>query len=323
MMSSLLGACLLAALPAQALALPATFTNTAADTQASWAPTITPSNMCKGSSYAEATGNSAALTADCQALRDAVYSNNGLWTLDAVSTDYTWILNTTGSCTVAIENPNLRSDGVTRIGNLDVLRILDHVLDGAGDTVEGKGSWWCGGDGSSSTPSWWIHNAAPATEKPATGAAKFISSAISKAKETILHGRDGASETAPWTPGSGPSTVCGNSTYTDLTNDDTSPYWWWCDAIVGWVDQNNGEWTLSAGSDDWWRLENAKTDRCELVVKNHDGSPPVGNNDALTILRYIEFDKDRAKGQKAEFQGSFACGPQQTTVQWWLRKVQT
>lgn len=77
-MSSLLGACLLAALPAQALALPATFTNTAADTQASWAPTITPSNMCKGSSYAEATGNSAALTADCQALRDAVYSNNGV-----------------------------------------------------------------------------------------------------------------------------------------------------------------------------------------------------------------------------------------------------
>lgn len=78
MMSSYLGACLLAILPSQALALPATLTNTAANSVASFKPGVVASDFCSEQSYTDKTTAGSALTSDCQTLKTWANDNAGV-----------------------------------------------------------------------------------------------------------------------------------------------------------------------------------------------------------------------------------------------------
>ncbi|KAK8002489.1 hypothetical protein PG989_002208 [Apiospora arundinis] len=322
MFSPSIGACLLAVLPSQALALPAALTGTADITQAQFHPDVVSSDMCKEVTYTQVATGSAALTADCQALREAANHNYGYWYIDTISSEFKFTLNTTGTCTVVVTNPTVSSDGKTYIGNKDLVQILDHALVGAGKTIEWRGAWNCGGDGSGSSPQWKIKNSGSSDSAPAArgvAAATFVSS---KARDIVgskpQQRRDDADETAPFAPGDVPYTVCGPSTYDDLTDGD-SPHWYDCDPIWGFALHHDGEWVLGTGSADWWHLQNATTDKCEFVVQNSDGRPAVGNTDVALILQYIQAEKDRAKGQRAEYKGTLGCGEANTTVNWWMR----
>ncbi|KAK8135429.1 hypothetical protein PG984_003369 [Apiospora sp. TS-2023a] len=90
--------------------------------------------------------------------------------------------------------------------------------------------------------------------------------------------------------------------------------------------QHNGTWTLKGFEDAWVRLsmDGVALDKCELVILYQgDPLPSIGNADLDKILSYIEFEKDRAKGQVAEYMGNIGCGPEGTGVQWWMRKTQS
>lgn len=78
MMSTYLGACLLALVPLQAMALPATLTNTAADSVASFKPGVVASDFCSERSYTDKTTAASALTSDCQALKTWANENAGV-----------------------------------------------------------------------------------------------------------------------------------------------------------------------------------------------------------------------------------------------------
>ncbi|KAK8135430.1 hypothetical protein PG984_003370 [Apiospora sp. TS-2023a] len=228
MMSTYLGACLLAFLPSQALALPATLTNTAANSAASFKPGVVASDFCNEQSYTDKTTADSALTSDCHTLRTWANDNPGVsyshlhtrvyfanmktaksFILDSTSTDFTWTLKTSGTCTISVKNPNVSSDGKTWIGNKDLVQILDHVLAGAGTTVEWTGSWKCGGDGSATTPDWWIK--------------KADSSSTKTSRDATFHHDKRDKEEAPFVNADTPATVCGNSSFTDITTND-SPY---------------------------------------------------------------------------------------------------
>ncbi|KAK7955045.1 hypothetical protein PG996_015850 [Apiospora saccharicola] len=209
MMSAYLGACLLAFLPSQALALPATLTNTAANSAASFKPGVVASDFCNEQSYTDKTAANSALTSDCHTLRTWANDNPGSFILDSTSTDFTWTLKTSGTCTISVKNPNVSSDGKTWIGNKDLVQILDHVLAGAGATVEWTGSWKCGGDGSATTPDWWIK--------------KADSSSTKTSRDATFHPDKRDKEAAPFVNTATPATVCGNSSFTDITTND-SPY---------------------------------------------------------------------------------------------------
>ncbi|KAK8041373.1 hypothetical protein PG994_014380 [Apiospora phragmitis] len=284
MMFSYLGAGLLAFLPSQALALPATLTGTASNTVVPFEPGKVSSDFCNELNYTDKTTASSALTSDCQALRTWANDNYGIWKLPSTSNDFTWTLQTNGTCTVVVKDPTLGSDGKVYIGNKDIVQILDHALSGSGATVEYTGTWKCGGDGSWTNPEWWIKKADSSSSLKSARAATFISSAMSAARD-VLHlpqqqpnevrqdkGNGESDLTAPFVPGNVPYTVCGNSTYDDLTTND-SPLWADCNDLMGFAQENYGEWVLGTGSDDWWLLEHQRKDPCEFVVRNRDGRP--------------------------------------------------
>ncbi|KAK7910804.1 hypothetical protein PG985_013285 [Apiospora marii] len=317
MISTYLGACLVAFLPSQALALPATLTNTAANSVASFKPGAVASDFCSEQSYTDKTTSASAWAMDCQALKTWANDNPGLFILDSTSTDFTWTLKTSGTCTVSVKNPNVSSDGKTWIGNKDLAQILDHALAGAGATVEWTGSWKCGGDGSATTPEWWIKKVDSSSSSSSARAATFIPHDDKK--------RDSDCPEVPFVPtGSTPVTVCGNSSYTDMTTND-SPHWYDCETMWEWTFKQNGTWTLAGvGDDAWWRLSMAGApdlDKCELVIRHDEsGLPPVGNHDVWEILYYIQSQNDKAKGQTAEYQGTLPCLGG-LGVQWWMRKT--
>ncbi|KAK8017462.1 hypothetical protein PG993_013788 [Apiospora rasikravindrae] len=159
-------------------------------------------------------------------------------------------------------------------------------------------------------------------------ASSFFSSALSTARDLLRptqKQQECAAPEIPFVPGNASTTVCGTSSFTDLTTND-SPHWYDCEPMYEFSGKY-GEWLLSNGSDsgEWWRLSMpgvAELDKCEFVVRNKEGRPPVGNGDLDTILRYIQCEKDRAKGQTAEYKGSINCGAEQTPVEWWMRKTQ-
>lgn len=252
-----------------------------------------------------------------------------IFILDSTSTDFTWTLKTHGTCTVSVKNPNVGSDGKTWIGNTDLFQILDHALAGAGATVEWTGGWKCGGDGSATTPEWWIKkadsSASSASAKTPSRAATFIGSALTAARD-LIDKRDSGRPEAPFvSTGTTPASVCGNSSYNDITTND-SPQWSDCAPMYAWAKAQNGTWTLAeVGEDAWWRLSMAGSpdlDKCEFVVRHVEtGLPPIGNRDVETILRQIETEKDRAKGQTAEYQGLIPCGSEGKSLQWWMRKT--
>lgn len=223
----------------------------------------------------------------------------------------------------------MSSDGKTWIGNKDLVQILDHALAGAGATVEWTGSWKCGGDGSATTPEWWIKKADSSATTFTSRAATFIGSALTAARDLLHHDDKRDKTEAPFvSTGGTPASVCGTSSYTDMTTND-SPHWYDCDPMWGWTFRNNGTWTLGgSGNDAWWRLSmdgvQDNQDKCEFVILHQDiGLPPVGNLDVWKILVYIQTEKDRAKGQTAEYQGSLPCGSEGKSIQWWMRKTQS
>ncbi|KAK8066990.1 hypothetical protein PG997_013737 [Apiospora hydei] len=375
MMNTYLVAGLLAFLSSQALALPATLTSTASKSTASFEPVDYHDNLCEEVSYTDQTSADSALTSDCRDLMSWANVTKGFFVLDAPSEDYTWTLQTNRSCTVTVKyvTPPDASAAVY-IGNGDLYQILDHALNGTGQTVGYTGNWNCTDEQYPATPQWWIkkadasssasasspklarqwlgshphtedgdpdvcdsiigggsrkHNAVTGTSSsyPARASA-IISSALSAANNLARppppqkQKRDAPE--APFAPGNQSYTDCGTSSFTDLTTND-SPHWYDC-ASMSRFTGNNGEWILSEGSDsgEWWRLSmpGVAMGKCEFVVRNREGRPPVGNHDVNTILRYIQCEKDRAKGQTAEYKGGFTCGAAQTKVEWWMRKTQ-
>ncbi|KAK7965964.1 uncharacterized protein PG986_000241 [Apiospora aurea] len=375
MMNAYIVAGLLAFLPSQALALPATLTSTASKSTASFEPVNYHDDLCAEVSYTDQTTADSALTADCQALKTWASNTKGFFILDGPSNDFTWTLQTQGSCSVMVKyvTPPDASAAVY-IGNVDLYQILDHALNGTGATVGYTGTWNCTDEIYPATPQWWIkkadassasasasasspklarqwlrshphtedgdpdvcdsiigggprkHNAVTGTSSsyPARASA-IISSVLSAANNLVRpppQKRDAPE--VPFAPGNQSYTDCGTSSFTDLTTND-SPHWYDC-APMSKFTKNIGEWILSEGSDpgEWWRLSmpGVAMDKCELVVRNREGRPRVGNHDVNTILRYIQCEKDRAKGQTAEYRGGFTCGAAQTKVEWWMRKTQ-